>query len=285
MRKEITDNNIVVQGEPEEVTQIRQQIIEAFQDLTFEEAGHHYYLNGKEIPSVSSVVHRFNHPFDEVTQAERYAEKNGYDAQYWLDAWKYKSLKATTTGTLVHEYGESLGWLRAGHPEFITPSCESKYIADKNWLVPTRTKEEAILKFWDELPPNLHFVLNETKVYSNKNPNFQTKQQYCGTFDLLFYYKNPDDDSKSGLVIYDYKTNASLIKEFSRAKNKMMLPPFEHLYDESLGTYTLQLSAYQIPLEDIGLKVLGRRLVWLKDDGTYEIRKLPDETQKLREVL
>lgn len=285
MEQEIKNKRLVVEGEPEIVTDIREQILTAFGDLVFVEDGHHYYLNGTEIPSVSTVVHRFSHPFDEDAQATRYAIKNGKTKEYWLDEWKYKSLKATTTGTLVHEFGESLGWLRAGHPEFITTSCKPKYIADKGWLVPTRPKEEAIIKFFDELPPDLHFVLNETKVYSNKNPKFQTKQQYCGTFDLLFYYKHPYDDTKSGLVIYDYKTNASLVKEYSRAHNKMMLEPFEHLYDEPLGTYTLQLSAYQIPLEDIGLKVIGRRLVWLEDDGTYEIRKLNDESSKLRMVL
>jgi hypothetical protein len=86
-------------------------------------------------------------------------------------------------------------------------------------------------------------------------------------------------------VIYDFKTNASLINEFSRLNNKMMKAPFTYMYDESLGVYTLQLSAYQIPLEDIGLKVIARRIVWLKDDGTYEIRKVPDETVRLREVL
>jgi hypothetical protein len=65
----------------------------------------------------------------------------------------------------------------------------------------------------------------------------------------------------------------------------MLLPPFEDLYDESLSLYTLQLSCYQIPLEDIGLKVIGRRIIWLKDDGTYEKISLQDVTQKLRKTL
>ena len=47
----------------------------------------------------------------------------------------------------------------------------------------------------------------------------------------------------------------------------------------------LQLSCYQIPLEDIGLKVIGRRIIWLKDDGTYEKISLQDVTQKLRKTL
>lgn len=65
----------------------------------------------------------------------------------------------------------------------------------------------------------------------------------------------------------------------------MLYPPFDDLYDESLGLYTLQLSCYQIPLEDIGLKVIARRIIHLKDDGTYELIAVPNVTDKLRKIL
>jgi hypothetical protein len=38
-------------------------------------------------------------------------------------------------------------------------------------------------------------------------------------------------------------------------------------------------------LEDIGLKVIARRIIWLKDDGTYELIPLNDVTDRLRDVL
>jgi hypothetical protein len=66
---------------------------------------------------------------------------------------------------------------------------------------------------------------------------------------------------------------------------KFLLPPFGELYEESLSYYTLQLSAYQIPLEDIGLKVIGRRIIWLKDDGTYELIPIKCVTDRLRDAL
>lgn len=111
------------------------------------------------------------------------------------------------------------------------------------------------------------------------------KQDYCGTFDILFYYDGDGNDANKGLVIMDFKTNAELRKEFSRNNGRMMLAPFDDLYNEPLGTYSLQLSAYQLPLEDIGLKVIARRIIWLKDDGTYELIPLKDYTNRLREVL
>ena len=279
---------LTVKGEPKEVTDIRNKILNEFKDLEFIEDGHKYILNGVQLPSVSEITHKFKVEEDFNIIAERYAEKNGQTAQYWLDKWKFNNLRATVTGTAVHSYGESLGWLRNGHPELITEDNKSKYIKDKNWLIPTRPKEESILKFWDDTfsNENVYFVLAETKVYSGKNKELTNlKQDYAGTFDLLWYYRHPTDDSKSGLVILDYKTNASLTNDFSRNMGKFFLEPFDEMYDEALSSYKLQLSAYQIPLEDIGLKVIGRRIIWLKDDGTYELIPIDDYTDRLREVL
>lgn len=277
---------IIVPNEPSEVTEIRNKILKEFNDLRFEEGPHKYYIGNVELPSVSQVTHQFLVPFESDEVAERYAEKNGMTKEYWLDQWKFNSLKATTSGTLVHAYGESLGWLRNGHPEKITEENKCKYIKEKSWLIPTRKKEEAILKFYDELNENLHFVLAETKVYTGKNKKLTNlKQDYAGTFDILFYYKDPKDDSKSGLCIFDFKTNRDLYNDFNRNNGVMMYAPFTDMFSESFGAYTLQLSAYQLPLEDIGLKVIARRIVWLKDDGTYELIPLKDVTNQLREVL
>lgn len=276
-----------MQNEILEVVNGRKLILESFQDLTFIEDGHQYFLNGKSMPSVSFITHQFcAYPFDDNAEAIKYAQKHGETPQYWLDKWRFTSLKATTTGTLVHAYGESLGWLMNGHPENITPDNRCKFIQEKNWLIPTRPKEEAVLKFYNELPPCLHFVLAETKVYTGKNlENTCLKQNYCGTFDILFYYEDKKNPHKSGYVIFDFKTNQNLKKDYSRTFQRMLLPPFDDLYEESLSYYTLQLSAYQIPLEDIGLKVIARRIVWLKDDGTYELIALPDVTKKLKQAL
>ena len=263
---------IVVDGEPKEVTNIRNKILNEFKDLTFIEEGHKYFLNGEQLPSVSEVTHKFcQYPFDSETQAIRYAETHGETAEYWLDKWKFTNLKATTSGTLVHEFAEGLGWLRNGHPELMPKSCEPKYVKDKDWLIPTRPKEESVLKFYDELNENLHFVLAETKVYSNKSDISTVRQPFCGTFDLLAWYEHPADKSKSGLVVLDWKTNRELRKDFSRENGKFLLPPFGDLYEEPLSYYTLQLNLYSLCLAGIGLPPIAARVIWLRDDGTYEL--------------
>ena len=258
--------NITVQGEPPIVGEIRKKILSSFDGLQFIEDGHKYYLNGEELCSVSSIAGRYEHEFDAVAKSIAYAEKHGETPEYWRDQWKFTNLKATVSGTQVHEFCESLAWKKMGHPENITSSQKYKFVPEKDWLIPTRPKEEAGLEFWDDFPENMWVVLPETRIY-----NIGETIKYAGTFDLLVYYDNPTNPEKSGLMILDWKTNADIYKDYSRINGRMMLEPFNNLYDEPLGGYTLQLTLYNMALEKIGLKVIGRRIVWLKEDKTYEV--------------
>lgn len=278
----------IVKDEPKEVTDIRAKILDSFKDLIFIEGPHIYTLYDKQLPSITTVIGQFEKEFDSDSAAERYAIKNGETKEYWLDQWKYKNLRATTTGTLVHEYGESMAYVLNGHPELITESCKSKYYPEKNWLIPTRGKELAIKKFWDDMPASYHFVLAETKVFTNINDmktkkEDEIKNQMAGTFDLLIYYDGEGNKDKAGLIIFDYKNNGSLYSDYNQKFNVTLLPPFDDTFiAEPKSVYTLQLSAYQIPLEDIGLKVIGRRLIWVKDDETYEKIPVIDVSKRIR---
>ena len=91
--------------------------------------------------------------------------------------------------------------------------------------------------------------------------------------------KNPEN---SGLVIFDYKTNEELFKNF---RGQTLLWPFNDMLDMNASYYTLQLSLYAIPLQNIGYKVVARRLIWVKPDGTYQSIKIDDVAERLRENL
>ena len=275
----------VIEGEPEEVTNARQLVLDSFKDLQFFEDGHRYLLNGKKLNSVSSIGHRYlSRPFDADKQAILYASKHGKTAEFWKDQWMCNSFRATTLGKKTHEFGESLAYLKAGHPEFICPSILPQYLKEKNYLADIHPKESAVRVFLNELPSSYHLVLNETKVYSGKNPDSSKnlKEQICGTFDMLYWYDGNGNPDNAGFVVFDYKTNANLCDDYNRQHSIMLLPPFNNLYQESLGEYTIQLSLYSLMLEDIGLRVIDRKLIWLKDDGTYEKIFVPDITQLLR---
>lgn len=271
--------NIKVEGEPVEVTEARKKILDTFSDVEFQEEGHKYFLHGVELSSVSAVAQQYEEEFDTETKAEAYAEKHGMTKEYWMDQWKYINLKATVTGTQVHSFAESLSWLKMGHPENITDDNKYKYIEDKNWLIPTRPKENSAVNFFENFPQNLHLVLPETRIY-----NVGEKIKYAGTFDLLTYYDNPEGKDKSGFIIMDWKTNADIYKEFSRTNGKMLFWPFTNLYQEPFGIYTLQLNLYSMALENIGIPVIGKRIIWLKDDETYEIIKVDDVQDLFKKV-
>lgn len=275
-----------VDGEPMVVTEARRRVLEEFEDLEFYAEGHRYVLNGKSLPSVSNVAHRFvKEPFDEQRQAKRYAERHGQTPQYWIQQWRQNSFRATTLGTKTHAYGESLGYLRAGLPERICPSIQAQYMPEYRYLAPLHPKEEAALKFMSEMPSSMHLVLNEAMVYSGKNTCLEKNlsEQIAGTFDML-YYQDGTDGQPEGFMILDYKTNANLASEYNRKFGRMLLPPFSDLTEEELSLYTIQLSLYALMLEDIGIPIVSRRIVWLKD-SEYQIVPVPDLSEKLRQVL
>lgn len=281
-----------IAGEPAIAAKARKTILDAFAYLEFIEEGHKYFIGEKEVTvSVSGVGHRFiREPFDEQYQAARYASKHGETAEYWIRQWRCNSFRATTLGTKTHEFGESLGYFRAGHPEFIRPMILPQYNKEYNFLAPIHPKEEAIVQFMNDMPDSYHLVLNEAMVYSGKNPIAERNitELICGTFDMLYYYDGDGDDSRAGFVILDYKTNAHLKSDFNRKFNKTLLSPFDYMIEEDLSLYTIQLSLYALMLEDIGIKVIDRKIVWLtNEEGEkgYEIISVPDVSETLRKVL
>ena len=282
----VSEKLFSVAGEPAVVSEIREKVIREFEDLEFYEEDHRYVLNGQSLPSVSGVAHRFvKEPFDEQWQAMRYALKNGQTPEYWIQQWRQNSFRATTLGTKTHAYGESLGYLRAGLPERICPSIKAQYLPEYNFLAPIHPKEEAVLKFMSEMPSSMHIVLNEAQVYSGKNPepNKNLKERLAGTFDML-YYNDGSDGEPEGFIILDYKTNANLNNEYNRKYGKMLLPPFNDMTEEDLSFYTIQLSLYALMLEDIGIPIISRRIIWLKD-AEYQVVPLADVSERLRQVL
>lgn len=292
-----------INGEPELVRESRKKVLEAFKDLEFFEDGHKYLLNGKSLNSVSGIPHRFlRKPFDQAVQATCYAERHGRTPEYWIEKWESNSFRATTLGTKAHAFGESLSYLRAGHPELMNPLVRSQYMEKYGYLAPIHATEMAAERFLTELPDCYHLVLNETKVYSGKNPDSEKnlKEQICGTFDMLYYYDGEGDESKAGFVIMDYKTNDELTKENNRKYGTTLLSPFDDFFEEPLSEYAIQLSLYALMLEDIGLKVIDRFVIWLKKDveklmnaetgknvdcGRYEKIHVEDLSERLRRVL
>ena len=130
--------------------------------------------------------------------------------------------------------------------------------------------DDAIKKFWADLPDYIVPLLLEIRMYHKK-------YMFAGTADILLY------NTRTGQIyIADYKTNKDLFKNY---QGQRMTGPFSHLLCSPFNHYKLQLSYYQILLEQIGIKVSGRKLIWLKKEGDYLLYNLDDYSDVLRTEL
>jgi hypothetical protein len=258
-----------------EVKAIRDKIKDSFKDLVFDEGPHQYYLNGKNVRSVSKTIDLFVVPFDSWGQAQSCYEKYYEDptspyyhmtAKEIKKSWDDNNRNANDQGTLAHAFGENamhymVGDYDAMDPMFRERIVDGKYYAKDGF-------EEAIVKFWNDLPDEYVPVMVESRVYATCGTD---NPVYAGTFDLLMYSTVP---GKEGLVIFDYKTNKDLYKNFKEKKLKL---PFEKMLDHPKNHYELQQALYENALNEIGQDVKGKRLIWLKNDGSYTIVRMTEK--------
>lgn len=78
-----------------------------------------------------------------------------------------------------------------------------------------------------------------------------------------------------------HNTNRELTKDYVRNNDIKMLPPFDNLYDEALSHYYVQFNLYQRMMESVGLKIIARRLIHLRNDGTYQVHTVPKIDDKI----
>lgn len=189
--------------------EIRNKIKNTFSELVFIEEGHKYFLHGKQMTCVSDVTHMFQEHFDSTTKAVETSERNfnNPDSKYYqmtpeqiLAEWKKISNEACTTGTFRHEFGESAFYYMTGQYDKILEDYKDR-LTDDGGFVAYDPKEEAVVRFYEDIPRSIVPILAETKVYDEE-------LGYSGTFDILFYYDAELDGKtgdKSGLVVMDWK--------------------------------------------------------------------------------
>lgn len=273
--------------EPIEIKKIRDNITESFSKLKFIEEGHKYYVDNDdgsitELPSVSHICHQFSPHVDWDLICENKAKKMGIPTESLQRQWRENNLKSTNNGSKTHLFGEYLMSFVQGNFNIMK---ELQYQFEDGFVIPYSKKEEAIVKFYEDIMKvdDIYPVMAESRIYTGLNDTLSLKQNYSGTFDMLFAYKNKN--GKFDLLIYDFKTNKELENSFNKDKGNMLLPPFNDYVDQALSNYTIQLSCYQLGIEQLGYNVVDRKLIWLKDDGTYEKISLPDVTKTLKNTL
>ena len=228
----------------------KKQILDTFKDISFkgDTDTHIYTYKGKKLKkSVSKVVGQYKPYFDKEKIAYYSAKKQGKKKEDLLKEWEDVAEQACNKGTRVHNFAEN-------------------YAYNKD-IKPKDKFEEAAKKFIDELPEHLEIIFCELTMC-------HFKHLYGGTCDLVLW-----DKKRNGIVLCDYKTNKDLFKNYNQ---QTLLKPFNFLLNMPINTYKLQMSLYQILLEQTGYKVLDRCLVWLKPKGDYEMYFVKDYTKYLK---
>lgn len=274
--------------EPPEVKAIRENIRNSFRRLEFQEGLHKYYVHNDdnsviELPSVSAMTHKFKPEFETDYQAEAYALKHDMRKEDVLRIWEENNIRATNRGSLIHLYAEGFMHFFMGNINDIPPTIKFQY--EKGYLIPYGGKQEAVLQFYEDLFVNdkIYPVMPEAQVYLGLTDEYKKYTPYAGTFDMLFTYKA--NDGKWKLLIYDWKTNQDLYSPYNRKFNNMALNPFDKYYDEAYSYYVMQLSCYSLCLMQLGYEIADRKIIWLKDDGTYEKISVPDITDTMKQAL
>lgn len=231
--------------------ELLQKIKEPFKDLYFKEKEHKYFVKGQPLSnSVSNLIGKYYEHFNAEQVAPYSAKKAGVTTEEILKLWADINEESRNRGHRVHNFGELYQFDRS-----LKPSCP---------------QEEAIVKFWQEVPEHILPVAAELRMY-------HFKHLFAGTADIILF-----DTKTQTYIIADYKTNKDLFKNF---KGKTMLGPFSNLLDNPLNHYAIQLSYYQILLEQVGIKVSKRIIIWLGLNGEYTTYNTEDLTNLLKEDL
>ena len=284
------EKRLKIYPEPKEIEDIRKNIKESFSKLEFIEDGHKYYLhleNGdtKEMNSVSSVCHMFEPEVDWETILTNKANKLGVDKEDLRREWREKNITSTSNGTLTHLFGEAYMYFFMGQIDKM-PDIIKKMQYEDGYLIPYGKKQIAIAKYYEDMlnVKNFYPVMPETQIYidSANNP-YGINIDISGTFDALFAFVTKDGSIK--LSLRDWKTNASLENGYNIKNKNTLLRPFNNFIDQAKSVYTIQLSLYQLGIEQTGYEVVDRKLLWLKDDGEYEKVDVPDVREALKSAL
>jgi len=223
------------------------RLSQEFSDLIFEESTHRYFVNtgGRlvNLPSVSSIVSSYAPKFNEAKYLSRCAQREGISELELKKKWQLINQTACDLGRRVHSFLENYTGVQT----------------------PTLPQEQAGINFIKSLQGKYSIQVRELRAYC-------MQFSYAGTMDLPIV-----NIETSKLVVADYKTNGDLFKSYD-----YLYKPFNYLDSSPYNKYQIQLSLYQILLEERGYEVEDRWLVHLRADGTYKIFSLYDFTNDLR---
>lgn len=241
---------------------------DSFKDFKFYEEGHYYECKGKRVGiSVTRLIEEYANEFNAEEMAEKVANKENRLVEDILAEWKYKADFACAKGSTCHEYVQKIWNDTKWKPDWFDRSDDYIQAVEK-------IKTQAI-KFYQDYEEHLEHLIDELPIGSEE-------YDIASCVDHLFYNK-----LTGGLVLVDYKTNSYMSGYNKKAYSKKMKVPLQHLNDDALHHYHIQLSIYKYLIEKYtGLKVEEMFIVYMSENiENYEIIDIPYLKEEVEIIL
>lgn len=199
--------------------------LEHFNDptFTFEPIEHKYTLNGKPLTSATTYINNFIKKFDEDYWSKKKADEAGVDQSEILEKWKNKRDRACDIGSMTHDYIENF------YEKNITD------VPNDNDVI-LRVKK--FHQIYDSKLKTLESIASELRIFSRIWP-------ICGTLDKLYLYEGQ-------ILVGDWKTSETVKTDKDFCFN-YMLYPFNKYKENEINKFSVQVSLYQLILEEAGI--------------------------------
>lgn len=248
---------------------IPNEIFTAFNDITFYDEPHKYFLGGKELISVTTLIHKYQEEFDEEYWADYKGNQHNITSNQVKRAWNFINKKGTIKGSAIHDYTENL--FQNKEFEYPLQTIMNEFGFDPVWNEYQITKKH-VDKFYNDVHGRLIPIKTEYVVYDKEF-------LVGGMLDILFYNVKANE-----FQIWDWKTN----KKFTRdGSGRHMLGRLCTIEDCDLEIYSLQLEMYkQIIQRNIPIKLGKSYIVWFSHNNeNYEIIETKDKKYHVELIL
>lgn len=193
----------------------------SFNQIYLDESSHRYILpDGTEYTSVTELIKKYEHEFNQELIAEKTAKKRKVSKEQLLLEWRTKGENSRKKGTSIHKY------------------VESYFLGNKD--LPKEDDDYFNLKiqfhnFYNDFMKDKVWIYSEKIIY---HPGIKI----AGTIDCLVYCPKED-------IFYfiDWKTNDKLSWDNKYSFLKFPLNKYEA---SNLNTYSLQISLYRYIIEE-----------------------------------
>ena len=235
--------------------QIPDKFFTTFNDVTFHDEPHKYYVDGKELISVTTILHRYQEEFQEDYWSNYKADEYTLTQREVLRAWKFINKKGTMKGSAIHDYAENL-FLNKVFP-YPKELILNEFGFDPVLLEYEITKKH-VNNFYNAVKGKLIPIRTEMIIYDSES-------LIGGMLDILFWNVRAQE-----FQIWDWKTNKAFEKE---VKSRHFQGKLQLLEDSDLEIYSLQLAMYKLIIEkNTGIKLGKSYIVWFSHNNEdYEI--------------